>query len=151
MSGESVNQNIMKEISLNELRKIQIDILDKVHNFCIQNNITYFLSSGTLLGAIRHGGYIPWDDDIDLYMPRESYERFINIYKDDSHDTRVITLYNNKEYYYPFAKVEDTNSIVIENVPEKFNIGINIDIFPIDGVPNNLICRKFFFMKNELF
>lgn len=150
MSGESINQNIMKEISLNELRKIQIDILDKVHNFCIQNNITYFLSSGTLLGAIRHGGYIPWDDDIDLYMPRESYDRFISIYNNADNGTRVRTLFNDDSYYYSFAKVEDTNTILIENVPEKLNIGINIDIFPIDSVPNNILLRRFYFFKNEV-
>ncbi|MEE0804616.1 MAG: LicD family protein, partial [Prevotellamassilia sp.] len=63
--------------SIQELRQLQIDILNTVHQFCQERGITYFLSSGTLLGAVRHGGYIPWDDDIDLYMPRESYDRFI--------------------------------------------------------------------------
>ena len=54
-----------------------MDLLEEIHRFCQEHHIVYYLSSGTLLGAVRHGGYIPWDDDIDLYMPRESYERFV--------------------------------------------------------------------------
>ena len=57
-----------------------MDLLEEIHRFCQEHHIVYYLSSGTLLGAVRHGGYIPWDDDIDLYMPRESYERFVKEY-----------------------------------------------------------------------
>ena len=59
-----------------------MDLLEEIHRFCQEHHIVYYLSSGTLLGAVRHGGYIPWDDDIDLYMPRESYERFVKEYTD---------------------------------------------------------------------
>ena len=72
----------MKQITDNkELRQIQIDILDRVVEFCNSHELQYFLSSGTLLGAVRHKGYIPWDDDIDLYMPRKDYNELIG---DDS-------------------------------------------------------------------
>ena len=62
---------------IQELRSIQMGILNEVHSFCETQGITYFLSSGSLLGAVRHGGYIPWDDDIDIYMPRKDYERLL--------------------------------------------------------------------------
>ena len=68
----------MKQIFIEEMRKLQISILLYVHDFCKENNIRYSLSGGTLLGAVRHKGYIPWDDDIDIMMPRPDYERFVN-------------------------------------------------------------------------
>ena len=70
----------MTEINKEELKSIQLSILDKVATFCENHNIRYSLYGGTLLGAIRHNGYIPWDDDIDISMPRPDYERFINCF-----------------------------------------------------------------------
>ena len=67
----------MKTICLEELKKIQVEILDEVHSYCERKGLVYFLSSGTLIGAIRHKGYIPWDDDIDIYMPRPNYGQFV--------------------------------------------------------------------------
>ena len=139
----------MKEINLEELKEIQISILDRVHDFCVENGITYFLACGSLLGAIRHGGYIPWDDDIDLFMPREDYERFINTYNKVQNGTRVKTIFSDEKYYYSFAKVEDITTLLIEDFPEKMDIGVNIDIFPVDGVPNNKLLRKWVFFKNK--
>lgn len=75
----------MRQITdINELRQIQMGILDHVHRFCEAHGLTYFLSSGTLIGAVRHKGYIPWDDDIDIYMPRKDYEQFLKIYSDET-------------------------------------------------------------------
>ena len=70
----------MQAIGIEELKKTQKEILDEVVAFCNTHNIRYFLAYGTLLGAIRHKGYIPWDDDIDIHMPRPDYERFIELY-----------------------------------------------------------------------
>ena len=67
----------MRELNINEIKKIQLEILKNVAEYCDDNNIRYFLAYGTLLGAIRHKGYIPWDDDIDIVMPRPDYEKFI--------------------------------------------------------------------------
>ena len=81
----------MKKIDdIQELRQIQMGILDEVHRFCEAHGLRYFLSSGTLIGAVRHKGYIPWDDDIDIYMPREDYETFLNTYHDEKGIYRAI-------------------------------------------------------------
>lgn len=71
----------MKPITTHELRKIQIEILKSIHNYCQENNLRYSLAYGTLLGAVRHKGFIPWDDDIDIMMPRPDYEQFLKGYR----------------------------------------------------------------------
>ena len=71
----------MREMALKEIQQVSLDILKDVHQFCINNGIHYSLCYGTLLGAIRHNGFIPWDDDIDIMMPRPDYDRFVNTYK----------------------------------------------------------------------
>lgn len=146
----------MKEIKLDELKKIQIGILDVVHHFCQENGITYFLSSGSLIGAIRHKGYIPWDDDIDLYMPRKDYDRFLSVFnKDNRHLYRVISIQTDYKCTLAFAKVERTDTRIIEHVDNPMELGINIDIFPVDGVPDDLKERTKYFariqrIRNEL-
>ena len=92
---------------IQELRQIQMGILDEVHRFCEAHGLRYFLSSGTLIGAVRHKGYIPWDDDIDIYMPRKDYEEFLQAYTSDSGHYRAINPQTENHYYYTFAKVVD--------------------------------------------
>lgn len=121
----------MRRIDSDEMKSIQIEILQSVHDFCVTHNIKYSLAFGTLLGAIRHKGYIPWDDDIDIFMPREDYEQFVKSYKDNIY--KVYDLRADKDYAIPFAKVADTRTLLIENANIK-NIGINIDVFPIDNM-----------------
>lgn len=121
----------MKEIKNDELRTIQLDILQKVHNFCINHNIRYSLAFGTLLGAVRHGGYIPWDDDIDIAMLRHDYERFRIEFKDSV--CQFCDCRTDKDIQIGFGKVVDTRTLVIEGGNSK-NLGVNIDIFPIDDM-----------------
>lgn len=121
----------MKEIKNDELRTIQLDILQNVHDFCMKHDIKYTLAYGTLLGAVRHGGYIPWDDDIDIAMLRSDYEKFLKEYKDDIYKFTECRL--DKDVHIGFGKVEDTRTIVIEGGNTK-NLGVSIDVFPIDDL-----------------
>ncbi len=121
----------MKEIDNQELRTIQLGILQKVHDFCVEHDIHYTLAYGTLLGAVRHGGYIPWDDDIDIAMLRPEYERFAREYKDDV--CRFCECRTDGDVHIGFGKVEDTRTLVIEGGNTK-NLGVTIDVFPIDDL-----------------
>ena len=129
----------MKEIHIEEIKKIQLDILTKIHEYCIKNNIRYFLAYGTLIGAIRHKGYIPWDDDIDIAMPRPDYNKFIKSFNGYSKNLIVLAPELDWKYYAPYANVCDNRTILYEgeNRHNGQKIGIKIDIFPIDGVPSD--------------
>ncbi len=134
----------MKELNLSEIKEIQLKILDEVASFCEKNDIKYSLSFGTLLGAVRHKGYIPWDDDIDIMMPRPDYDRFISTFQVSRNDLKVKSFLNDKNYPYPFAKVESVKSKLIEDIDITYDIGVNIDVFPIDGVPKERKFNSFF-------
>lgn len=126
----------MRELNLEEVKKIQLEILHKVVEFCEKNKITYFLCAGTMLGAIRHKGYIPWDDDIDLMMPRPDYEKFKKIFNDSD---LILNDYQKtkSKNTTPFLKVEKRNTLLIEEFAPKVKLRINIDVFPIDGFPDD--------------
>lgn len=124
----------MNKIETEELKKLQIQILKNVSGFCDKYNIRYFLSYGTLIGAIRHNGYIPWDDDIDICMPRPDYERFLSLYNKESETFKVIEHRIDENYKLPFAKVHDTKTVMNELLYIKDSFGVYIDVFPIDAV-----------------
>ena len=135
-----------------ELRTLQKSILDEIHKYCISHGITYYLASGSLLGAVRHQGYIPWDDDIDLYMPRADYERFVREYHDDSGRYELLEPRRTKHYVYTFAKLSDTRTIMHEDAYEGYPIGVNVDIFPLDYVSDNMMVRRLVFtLKRQVF
>ena len=137
----------MNEINLEELKAIQVEILDEVHRFCEANGIKYFLSSGTLIGAVRHKGYIPWDDDIDLYMLRSDYEDFLKEFNKKEENYRVVSLRTDKKCTIAYAKVERLGTVLIEDVDHPMEQGVNIDIFPVDGVPDDVNARKKYFSR----
>lgn len=143
----------MRQITdIRELRQYQINILNHIHRFCTENNITYFLSSGSLIGAVRHGGYVPWDDDIDIYMPRKSYERFCAEFNDPSGRYELLEPRKTRHYVYTFAKIADTTTEMVEAWYDNYPIGIYVDIFPVDYVTENMWKRKWvFWLKKNLF
>lgn len=138
----------MKEIDVEELKAIQLDILKDIHSFCVSHDIKYSLAFGSLLGAIRHGGFIPWDDDIDIMMRRDEYERFIRAYGNDKY--RIADLSTNAGYGLPFAKVEDIRTKMDEMVEGTTEFGIYIDVFPVDNVPDDISQRKSFYQKKKI-
>lgn len=127
----------MKELTKEETRQIQLDILVSVDQFCKKNEIDYSLAYGTLLGAVRHGGYIPWDDDIDIAMTRDNYERFVNSYIDENGHFDVHNARIDMDVNILFTKISDNRTLVIEDGNSK-NLGISIDVFPIDSLEDTL-------------
>lgn len=123
-----------KKASSEEIKTILISILEEVNSFCEEKGISYYLFAGTLLGAVRHHGFIPWDDDVDICMRRNEYERFIREYKGKT--TSITGIDKDSKYCYPFAKVLKENTRVTEKCNYATNIGIYVDVFPIDNIPN---------------
>ena len=113
------------------MKRIQVDILKDVHRFCEENGLHYTLAFGSMLGAIRHKGYIPWDDDIDIALLRPDYEKFVKTYTSKDGQYRLYDYRKDSDFHYPYAKIADTRTILDENVSMK-NIGVNIDVFPFD-------------------
>ena len=135
---------------IHELRQIQMGILDSVHQFCKAHGLRYFLSSGTLIGAVRHKGYIPWDDDIDIYMLRRDYEQFLKTYRDEGGVYKAIDPQQDSHYYYTFAKVIDQRTLMVEDETEGYEIGVFMDIFPVDYVTDDLQERERIFKEKKL-
>lgn len=128
----------MREItSIEELKKIQLGILLHIDKACSEHNLKYFISDGTLLGAVRHKGYIPWDDDLDIWMPRRDYERLVEIMDKDESCYTILNHKNSPNYIYAFGKAVDNRTLLIENVEAKCPMGVYVDIFPYDGLPGD--------------
>lgn len=140
----------MKRISIEEMKRIQLDMLKDIDSFCKANNITYFLAYGTLLGAVRHKGYIPWDDDIDICMPRPDYERFVFSYINRNQNYQIKEFRKNKEYGFPFAKVSNENTIMNEYMYDADSNGVYIDVFPLDGFKEKIQLIKFQWLNKFL-
>ena len=125
----------MKKLSRNEVMSIELSILKEFDRFCRTHNLTYFLSDGTLLGAIRHGGFIPWDDDIDVTMPRSDYEKLYRLVKDGARCAYPIISYRDGSSIYQILKMVDPSTTTYENfVGKKYPQSVWIDIFPIERI-----------------
>lgn len=144
----------MKELTKKELRKLQLTELDILKEFdciCRKHNIKYSLDGGTLIGAIRHNGFIPWDDDIDVIMLRKDYDKFLEVQKKEIDDKKyyVDSMETNDNNWTLYAKMKRKNSLytdITSNRPKEEQ-HIWIDLFPIDKIPNNKLLSKLHYLR----
>lgn len=159
-----------KELSLRDVQKEALKILILFDTFCKENNLRYYLSGGSLLGAIRHKGFIPWDDDIDICMPRPDYKKMIKLFPKNFNNNYFLRCAENNTDVIAYARIVNLN-IFVENIRTKgFVNNLWIDIFPVDGVPDSeekikrifektyrygrillLYYSKFIFAKNPIY
>lgn len=140
----------MSNANIELLHQVDVDIAKEVLRICEKHGLKYYMLGGTMLGAIRHKGFIPWDDDIDLGMPRNDYERFLEIAPQElaSH-LKLVNYRTDPNYMYYITRILDTETTVIEERIGNDNkyTHASIDIFPIDGTPNNAILRKIYYFR----
>lgn len=132
------------------LHQVDLNIVKEVIAICEKHGFMYFMLGGTMLGAVRHKGFIPWDDDIDLGIPRKDYDAFLKVApKELSSNLKLVNYHTDPEYHYYITRILDTDTKVEEERIGNENRYTNasIDIFPIDGTPNNPLMRKVYFFR----
>ncbi|MDE5722538.1 MAG: LicD family protein [Clostridia bacterium] len=136
---------------LDQMHGLHLILADEVKRICDKHNIKYFMIAGTLLGAVRHKGFIPWDDDMDFGMLRQDYEKFISVCEFEIDESKFYLQTDKKDKFYTFnfAKLRLCGTRVLEGFSSKVNTnqGIYIDIFPIDNVPDSKIAAYFQFKR----
>lgn len=144
----------MKEISATEARQLMLDLLQHIDTLCKNHGIRYTLSDGTLIGAVRHKGFIPWDDDIDISMLREDYDKFREGFDTWEHapHLELLDFRKDADIMFPFFKICDRRTEMQMARNSKRPIGINIDVFPLDAIPGgrlrgHLFIRLCYFLK----
>ena len=126
---------------MTETQRKLLTALQWFHHFCSEHNLRYYAVGGTCLGAVRHKGFIPWDDDIDVGMPRKDYKKFLELTSaiQDNELYKVEYLPSKHGFTYPYCKLYDIGTTLIENSRYKIKRGIYIDVFPLDGIGLSLI------------
>lgn len=132
-----------KDTTIKVIHEELLEMVKDFHLFCEENSLRYYIIGGTLLGAIRHNGFIPWDDDMDIAMPRKDFERFLEIYPQNKY--KIITYKSGRDYKYYLPKLYNEDYIIKEKTGNITNLFI--DIFPIDGMPDNALKRKIHIFK----
>ncbi len=130
------------ELSTEELRGVQLAVLAQFDRLCRRHRLTYYVTYGTLLGAIRHGGYIPWDDDIDVMMPRADYDRLAVVFTAETPARLTLdSPATHPGWPFPYAKISDDRTALFEPLAEPLALGVNLDVFPLDTVPARRVVR----------
>ncbi len=125
----------MREVKIDEIHSITLNLMDRLHDICEENGIRYFISYGTLIGAIRHKGFIPWDDDFDVFMFRNDYDKFIHVVEEKKDSRyRIVTRANTENYHYGIARYCDTKYRYHTELDVKqYDLGAFIDVYPMDA------------------
>ena len=149
----------MKELNSKELQAATLELMKKLHDICEKIDVRYFLAYGTLIGAVRHEGFIPWDDDLDIMMSREDYNKLIQYFNDNKNELGSLELFTpetNKDYPYMIARVSDSNYVIDTFNEKDCGMGVFIDIYPLDGFGNDFksavkLSKKTFFLSSLYF
>lgn len=151
---ESIKYEVksLRKISLEEMKQIELGILVRIDKICRSQGLRYSLAGGTLLGAVRHKGFIPWDDDIDVIMPRPDYEKLIDYCKKHDVDFILKTNANDRKYWSLFAKACAKKTRLDETNCNRsgLTLGVYIDIFPVDGLGDTYKEAKRRFLSTEI-
>lgn len=136
-----------------DIRPLQLKILEtlkEIDSVCREHNLRYYIVAGTLLGAVRHKGFIPWDDDLDIAMPRPDYDRLIAHSREwlPGH-LEMICAETDANYPFPFAKIQNADTTLIERKHISYLGGVYIDVFPLDAVPESRLRQRLHFMHYE--
>lgn len=138
-----------------DIRPLQLrilPILEAVDKTCRKHGLCYYIWAGTMIGAVRHKGFIPWDDDLDIAMPRPDYDCLIAHCREWIPEPfEMVCAENDSVYPLPFAKIQDSSTTLIERMHLKYIGGIYLDVFPIDGAPKGWLAQKWHFGKYEFY
>ena len=144
--GEEVRNGFLVTRNRKKVWAVVLDLLIEFDAVCKKHNIKYFLDGGSLLGAIRHNGFIPWDDDIDVTMPREDYDRFLQLGSEFKYPYFFQTPYTDSGCFYTYAKIRNSNTTALNQLfkYQGFNQGIWITVFPLDKFFLNKTCEDIY-------
>ena len=136
------------KISSSEYKELLKDMLDDFHKICIRNNLAYFVAFGTLIGTVRHDGFIPWDDDIDVCMPRDDYEQLISIIEKEDSPYYMLTPGNSRYYYNNFSRFcSKKGFLTLHGIIDIDNLGPFIDVIPLDNVTEDENKRQEYYQR----
>lgn len=144
----------MEKLTINDIHEVEYNVLSKFAEICEENNLCYVLAYGTLLGAVRHEGFIPWDDDIDVWMPRNDYEKFLVICKNQQKSLKpykVINFHEESDVPYTITRFSNMDYKLIYDKGKQFDSGIFVDIYPMDKLGSTAENAMKFYKKTYIY